>query len=295
MESINGGATSYEYNGAGERVEKTTGATKTLFVYGLNGEILGEYDGSGTPIQETIWLDGRPVATKQGNTVYYVHSDHLGTPRVVTNGNTVIWRWDSDPFGATAADEDPDGNSTLFTYNVRFPGQYYDTETGQHYNYYRTFDPSTGKYLESDPIGLDGGLNTYDYVGGNPLSFVDPFGLNAEQIKAMLRLAVRSQADLNVPSKIGVGKFPADKSAITNPITRNITLDNFYLDNDLDCLELKLLLELIIHESIHRTRPRWDSIRRPSTHDDIYKEASDRVKNNKFLQDELSMRCECTK
>jgi len=109
----------------------------------------------------------------------------------------------------------------------------------------------------------------------------------------MLRLAVRSQADLNVPSKIGVGKFPGNGSAVTNPITRNITLDNYYLDKDLDCFELKILLETIIHESIHRTRPRWDSIRRPFKHDDIYKEASDRVKNSKFLQEELSRRCEC--
>ena len=74
-------------------------------------------------------------------------------------------------------DEDPDGNGTAVTLNVRFPGQYYDQETGLHYNYFRYYDPSTGRYLRSDPIGLDGGLNTYLYANANPVKFIDPQGL----------------------------------------------------------------------------------------------------------------------
>jgi RHS repeat-associated protein len=111
----------------------------------------------------------------------YLHFDHLGTPRLATDDSqTVVWRWDSDAFGATLADEDPDGNGTKVTVNLRFPGQYFDVETGFHYNYYRTYDPGTGRYLESDPIGLGGGLNTYGYVGGNPLRFMDLRGLASE-------------------------------------------------------------------------------------------------------------------
>lgn len=101
------------------------------------------------------------------------------TPRDITNAQKkIIWQWHSDPFGTTPANEDPDGDGKTFTYNLRFAGQYYDPETGLHYNYFRDYNPKTGRYMESDPIGLDGGLNTYGYVGGNPVNFVDPLGLD---------------------------------------------------------------------------------------------------------------------
>jgi RHS repeat-associated protein len=108
-----------------------------------------------------------------------VHTDHLNTPRRISrpSDNVVVWRWDSDPFGTTGANEDPDGDSNLFSYNLRFPGQYFDGETGLHYNYFRNYDPAIGRYAQSDPIGLAGGLDTYGYVAANPLGFVDPFGL----------------------------------------------------------------------------------------------------------------------
>ena len=170
------GAVVYQHNALGQRIVKNNG-TSTLFSYGESGEIIGEYGATGTPIQETVYFNGAPVSVLQGSNVYEVHTDHLGTPRAISDAGTVIWRWESDPFGATAANEDPDGNGIGFTYNLRFPGQYYDQETGLHYNYFRTLDPSTGRYLESDPIGLRGGLNTYGYVGGNPLSRTDPLGL----------------------------------------------------------------------------------------------------------------------
>ncbi len=109
--------------------------------------------------------------------VYYIHPDHLDTPRVLTDeANRVVWRWDSDPFGAYPADEDPDGDGTKVALNLRFPGQYFDKETNLHYNYFRDYDPQTGRYVQSDPIGLAGGLNTYGYANQNPLVYVDPRG-----------------------------------------------------------------------------------------------------------------------
>ena len=118
-----------------------------------------------------------PVVTLTDNT-HYIHFDHLGTPaRVTDEEQSVVWTWDSAPFGDTRPDEDPDGDSSRFVLNFRFPGQYFDAESGLHYNYFRNYDPETGRYLESDPIGLAGGMNPYSYVGGNPLSGIDPFGL----------------------------------------------------------------------------------------------------------------------
>jgi RHS repeat-associated protein len=111
--------------------------------------------------------------------VHYVYADHINTPRVITRAsdNQMVWRWDNtDPFGVTQPNTNPAGLGA-FTYNPRFPGQVYDAETGLHYNYHRHYDSATGRYTTSDPIGLEGGLNTYAYVNGNPVNFIDPLGL----------------------------------------------------------------------------------------------------------------------
>ena len=88
-----------------------------------------------------------------------------------------MWRWDQqEPFGDSAANEDPDGDSVTFSFPVRFPGQYYDVETNLAYNYFRDYDPPEGRYVQSDPIGLSGGVNTYLYVEAMPLNEFDPDG-----------------------------------------------------------------------------------------------------------------------
>jgi len=113
--------------------------------------------------------------------LHYIESDHLGTPRVVVDAtrNVSIWRLNQtdDPFGRSAPNTNPDSDGTSFAFNLRFAGQYHDAETGWHYNVHRYYDPTTGRYLESDPIGLNGGISTYSYVGAAPLTATDPLGL----------------------------------------------------------------------------------------------------------------------
>ncbi len=118
------------------------------------------------------------VAARQAQ-IYDIHADHLGTPRMVTDasGNSV-WEWISTPFGESLPNQNPQNVvGKEFVMNLRFPGQVFDEETGLHYNYFRDYDPKTGRYVESDPIGLSGGMNTFGYVGGNPTNGVDDFGL----------------------------------------------------------------------------------------------------------------------
>jgi RHS repeat-associated protein len=109
--------------------------------------------------------------------MYYVHADHLNTPRLVTDTSSNIrWRWDSDPFGTSIPNENP-ASLGAFIFNLRFPGQQYDPVVGLHYNYFRDYDPAVGRYVQSDPIGLRGGINTYAYARSVPTMRTDRFGL----------------------------------------------------------------------------------------------------------------------
>jgi RHS repeat-associated protein len=124
-----------------------------------------------------------PLAGQQtGSTMYYVHADHLNTPRVVSNeAQQVAWRWDNtEPFGKSLPEENPSGLGT-FEFPLRFPGQYFDRETNTVQHYFRDYDPTTGRYMESDPIGLEGGVNTYAYALGAPTSIFDLLGLYTTQ------------------------------------------------------------------------------------------------------------------
>lgn len=102
----------------------------------------------------------------------------LDTPRQITDtAGNVVWQWDNtDPYGNNVPNENPNG-AGQFSFPLRFAGQYFDSESGLHQNHFRDYDPGTGRYIQSDPIGLMGGINTYTYVRNNPLSRIDPFGL----------------------------------------------------------------------------------------------------------------------
>lgn len=165
----------YALNATGERVAKTIPGTPdqvTHFHYDLQGRLIAETDAAGAVLREYFWLDDLPLMARIDGTEYTILADHLGTPQHLVDaaGNAAwdaVWR----PFGEI------DSLTTNIVFPLRLPGQYFDAETGLHYNYMRDYDPALGRYIQADPIGLTGGANRYAYVAGNPISLVDPSGL----------------------------------------------------------------------------------------------------------------------
>ena len=189
----------YRYNALEQRVVKFSSNTTNpvipggarYFAYDEQGHTIGEYDQSGNPLYEVVYVGDTPVAvitqtrTYPGGTlnvqtnISYVYADHLNTPRLIARSgdHTVQWRWDQDEaYGNSTPNANPYGLGT-YQFNLRFPGQVFDQESALFFNWNRYYDPSTGRYIESDPIGLQGGINIYAYVDENPLSFSDRLGL----------------------------------------------------------------------------------------------------------------------
>jgi len=202
---------SYAYNALGQRIGKVAASTQR-FGYDEASHLIGEY---GTSARDYVWLGDIPVAVidtsvSSGSTtcypvstcrpnggpvgqpspvspspgtstsvINYVYADGLGTPRAVANSvGTVIWQW---AYQGNAFGELQPTSTTGYTLNLRYPGQYYDAETGTNYNLFRNYEPSVGRYQQSDPIGLAGGISTYAYVGSDPLDYIDPLGLAPHQ------------------------------------------------------------------------------------------------------------------
>ncbi len=172
--------THYWVNALGKRVYKTQGSPMAAFyVHGPGGELIAERGGitSGGTFhwRHYVWLGGELLGFVDPNGTNYVHNDHLGRPEHVTDqSRTQVWRASNFAFDSWVAHSTLGGVGSL---NVRYPGQYFDAESGLYHNGFRDYDPYTGRYIQSDPIGLAGGVNTYAYVGGNPVNSVDPLGL----------------------------------------------------------------------------------------------------------------------
>ena len=211
------------YNAKGERVVKSPpngpgGVKPTYFVYDESGHLLAEYLtgqlGAITLQREYLWLEDRPVAVvvKAGTyagQILAIHTDHLGTPRALTSeAGTPVWTWalSGSAFGEHAPNEDPDQDQVAFKFNLRYPGQYFDSESGLHYNYFRDYEPGVGRYIEPDPIGQRVGPSLYSYVDGSPLSFIDTLGLyrHCFQDEKPLMDWVRGRGNVQVGTYRGV-------------------------------------------------------------------------------------------
>ncbi len=201
---------SYTYDYRGLRTRKVKDPEKphkaTLYHYDQGGRLLTETDERGYPQRAYIYLESIPVAQIEfgkhpGNDrVYYLHTDALGTPRLASDSaQRIAWRDNTNAFGDKIEDEGKDADKKSkdakakeskepketeddeneIKVNLRFAGQYYDKETGLHYNWNRYYDPKVGRYISSDPIGLAGGLNAYLYAKADPLRYTDSLGLFA--------------------------------------------------------------------------------------------------------------------
>ena len=174
----------YTYNARGQRVAKAVTlpqASNQRYVYNEVSQLIGEY---GSSNRDYVWMSDIPVATVDvssgSNNINFVVADGLGTPRsIVDSAGAQIWHWtyQSDPFGEKL----PSGS---YTYNLRFPGQYYDEESGTVYNLNRFYAPELGRYIQSDPTGLGGGIDTYAYSDSNSLNLFDDNGLDGKSAVA---------------------------------------------------------------------------------------------------------------
>lgn len=168
-------AVTYEYDALGRRIKKIDEQDTTRFFWNGN-QLLSEQRGK----NKTLYLfeqdSFRPLAMVQNDTVYYIQTDYLGTPQeLLTENGELVWAAYYTAFGEVNQEF-----SSGVRCPLRFQGQYYDDETGLHYNRHRYYDPEAGRFISQDPIGLLGGLNNYRYVP-NPVGWVDPLGLNSTE------------------------------------------------------------------------------------------------------------------
>ncbi|SFW69645.1 RHS repeat-associated core domain-containing protein [Luteibacter sp. UNCMF366Tsu5.1] len=178
---------SYLLNALGQRVQKAIGASATRFDYDEANTLLSEATGSTT--RDYIWMDNLPIGVVDragtASSIAFVHSDSLGSPRAVTNAaGNLLWQWPypGNPFGEVTP-----VSAAGYVLNMRFPGQYFDAEIGLSYNVNRDYEPATGRYMQSDPMGLAAGVSTYAYVSNTPLIYSDSLGLCDEDRCDQLR------------------------------------------------------------------------------------------------------------
>lgn len=232
-------------------------ANAVQYIYDENSHLIGEYNADGIPQVEYVWMGDKPVAAIFGSgtatKVYWIASDAQNTPRRLINAadaTTTVWAWDSTAFGVGA----PSVQTVKF--NLRFPGQYYDELTKQHYNHNRFYTPALGRYIEPDRIGLEGGLNPYIYADGNPVGNIDPSGLRPLELdeKAMLAVHFGNSLD-NIIQNFDIKvQRVGDRAVSLNGGRLYFPISNFIENNPTKSLNLQdpAIAAVFGHEVLHQ-------------------------------------------
>ncbi|MHB8744502.1 MAG: RHS repeat-associated core domain-containing protein [Sulfuricaulis sp.] len=269
--SATGLTAAFQYDAIGRRKTKTINGTTTNYLYdGMN--TVQEQSATGAITANLLTGLGidEVFIRSEGSVARYLLTDALGSTVALTdNTGAIQTSYTYEPYGKTTQSGATNTNSFQYT------GRENDG-TGLYYYRARYYDPTLPRFLSEDPIGLAGGVNGYAFVGASPLNYADPLGLTPEDIVRLTELARQTQPDLNVPQHIDTMAMTKDGLGFTNPITKDISVNKKFLEQ-LDDAGRKELLDTIIHESIHRTRPRWDMLRHPFDHPDVYDEAHKRT------------------
>ncbi len=194
----------YKYDPLGRRIQKTDKFGTTQFLWTDN--LLAQE--TRDKIKKTYVFEPgsfKPLAQVQDDKVYHYHLDHLGTPRELTNEQgKIVWKAKYKTYGNLALKEVEEVEN-----NLRFQGQYFDEETGLHYNRFRYYSPDTGQFINQDPIGLLGGLNNYQFAP-NPVQWIDPLGLCKEAF-------YRTMSQDDYKTLLATGKVPATSETFISP------------------------------------------------------------------------------
>jgi RHS repeat-associated protein len=196
---------SYKYDAMGRQAIRTLTSPSPVTIHSVfdsQGRRIAEYNEStGALIREYIWLGWEPVAVIEGSAIFHIRTDQIGRPVFATSRafsqsaspGTVVWSASYSPFGGVTT-------STGTPITARFPGQWFQSESGLHQNWMRDYDPTTGRYLEADPLGLVDGASVYGYVGQNPMRWIDPTGENSVGVGGI---------SPEVGPKVGIGESNA--------------------------------------------------------------------------------------
>jgi RHS repeat-associated protein len=229
---VNASGASFVISAEGQRLAKSFGGATTYFAPGGGGAMLAE-DDAGSWV-DYVWLNGRLVSLVKSGSVYSIHDDQTGRPIAVTapSSQAVVWAAAGLPFDRQVT------ANTFGDFNIGFPGQYFDSEDGLYHNGARDYDAALGRFIESDPMGLGGGVNSFAYAGGNPISNIDVTGMTHHHYSQTLWTACSpdSQLDeLKWPEMSG-----PEAPAARNGFTPNIPLASFrpdrhnYIDQRVD-------------------------------------------------------------